>query len=121
MSTIHVEFLLTVTLALKDRSNLSGVYYKLEKNPRLDNIRLGNFRMRLILFILLFPSTQKLREYRVLEQHCYFCDWWDFLQQGALHSQRVLDPHCGQCRWTGKQQLELPSLQRDKTLQAAPG
>lgn len=31
MSIIHLELLLTITLALKFRSNLFSVYYKLEK------------------------------------------------------------------------------------------
>lgn len=35
MSTVHLELLLTVTLALKFRSNCFEVYYKLEKKKIL--------------------------------------------------------------------------------------
>jgi len=45
MSTTHLELFLTRILALKFRSNMSEVYYKLEKKIELDNISLGNFRV----------------------------------------------------------------------------
>lgn len=51
MCSTHVGFLLTITLTVKFRLNLFGVYYKLEENPKLDNISFGNFRMRSMLFL----------------------------------------------------------------------
>lgn len=87
MCSSHVEFLLTITLTVKFRSNLFGVYYKLEETWQY---KVGQFQSETDTLSPSLSIAQKLKEYRELEQHRYFCNMWDFLisSRAQLHTQQ---------------------------------